>query len=88
VDCSVGWKLPGGTKPGVLSHRYLEREADPVPAGDGMQAGRIEEAVRLSGCALDAALAAEQYRSRRPARRPGAEIWGGPRCEPETKETP
>lgn len=48
VDCSVPVKLPTGTKPVFLSLEYLERETDPVPAGDGMQASRIEEGLRLT----------------------------------------
>jgi len=48
VDCSVAVKLPGGTKPVFLSLEYLERETDPVAAGDGMQASRIEEGFRLT----------------------------------------
>jgi hypothetical protein len=48
VDCSVAVKLPGGGKPIFLSLEYLERETDPVPSGDGMQASRIEEGFHLS----------------------------------------
>jgi hypothetical protein len=48
VDCSVAVKLPSGTKPAFLSLEYLERETDPVAAGDGMQASRIEEGFRLT----------------------------------------
>ena len=48
VDCSVALKLPGGRKPVFLSLEYLERETDPVPAGDGTQASRIEEGFQLT----------------------------------------
>jgi len=48
VECSTALKLPGGTKPVFLSLEYLERETDPVPVGDGMQASRIEEGFQLT----------------------------------------
>ena len=48
MDCSTALKLPAGTKPVFLSIEYLERETDPVPAGDGTQASRIEEGIRLT----------------------------------------
>jgi hypothetical protein len=48
VDCSMSLKLPGGGKPVFLSLEYLERETDPVPAGDGMQASRIEEGFQVT----------------------------------------
>jgi hypothetical protein len=48
VDCSMALKLRGGGKPVFLSLEYLERETDPVPAGDGMQASRIEEGFQLT----------------------------------------
>jgi len=47
VDCSVAVKLPRGTKPVFLLLEYLERETDPVPTQDGLQASRIEEGFRL-----------------------------------------
>lgn len=48
VDCSMALKLPAGTTPLFLTIEYLERETDPVPAQDGMQASRIEESFRLT----------------------------------------
>jgi hypothetical protein len=48
VDCSTVLKLPARTKPLFLSIEYLERETDPMPAGDGMRASRIEESFQLT----------------------------------------
>jgi hypothetical protein len=48
VGCAIVLKLPGGGKPVLLSLEYLERETDPVPGGDGMQASRIEEGFGLT----------------------------------------
>lgn len=48
VDCSTTLKIRGGRKPVFLLLEYVEKETDPVPAGDGMQASRIEEGFRLA----------------------------------------
>jgi hypothetical protein len=48
VNRSIALKIPGGRKPVFLLLEYLEKETDPVPAGHGMQASRIEEGFRLA----------------------------------------
>jgi len=48
VDRSTTLKIPGVREPVFLLLEYVEKETDPVPAGDGMEASRIEEGYWLS----------------------------------------
>ena len=47
VGCPVEVALPTGGKAVLLSLEYRETETDPVPAGSGMEASRIEEGCQL-----------------------------------------
>jgi hypothetical protein len=48
VACPVELALPRERRSSFLSLEYRERETDPVPAGDAMQATRVEEGYELS----------------------------------------
>ena len=48
VDCPVELTLPREGRSVFVLLEYREKETDPIPTGDGMQASRIEEGFRLA----------------------------------------